>query len=97
MKAERSNASTERILALLVLLLDAEQTRAGIYTHIDAYTRASASEQARRKMLDRDLSTLERAGINIVRRAIYQAEQGNQVAGYRAFLTSRSDVSQNGL
>lgn len=65
-KTEQSNASTERILALLILLLQGEQSREDIVDSIPAYRRGATAE-AQQKMLDRDLSTLERAGLQVKR------------------------------
>jgi hypothetical protein len=62
MTAEPSNASTERILSLLLLLTAGEHTREDILTRIAAYHR-DGSLQSQRRMLDRDLATMERAGI----------------------------------
>ncbi len=60
----RSNASTERILALLLLLLHGEHSREDIFAKIAAYERR-AEPASELKMLDRDLSTLERAGVHV--------------------------------
>ncbi len=62
MTAEPSNASTERILSLLLLLTAGEHTREDILTRIAAYHR-DGSPESQRRMLDRDLATMERAGI----------------------------------
>lgn len=64
MKAEQSNASTERILALLLLLMQGEHNRNEIFEAIAAYERG-AEDDSQRKMLVRDLATLERAGIQV--------------------------------
>ncbi len=62
MTAVPSNASTERILALLLLLMQDEHDQEDIFARIAAYNRDSSPESERR-MLDRDLATMERAGI----------------------------------
>jgi hypothetical protein len=67
MKTEIANKSSERILALLVLLLQQDCTRQDIIEQIPAYRRG-ASPDAQRKMLDRDFSTLERVGVQVSRR-----------------------------
>ena len=66
MKREQSNASTERILALLVLLLQGEHNRDEIFMSIAEYSRG-ATDGAQRKVFERDLSTLERAGLHVER------------------------------
>lgn len=59
MKREQASKSGERCLALLILLLQSEEiSRAEIVQRLP-YTG--------RKMLDRDLSTLERAGVQLLR------------------------------
>jgi hypothetical protein len=68
MTTEPSNASTERILALLLLLLQGEYSRDEIFAKIAEYQRG-AEEESQQKMLARDLSTLERAGIQVERKA----------------------------
>ena len=68
MTAEPSNASTERILYLMLLLMQGEYSREDILTRIAAYAR-DGSPEAQRRMLDRDISTLERVGIEVSRRA----------------------------
>ena len=62
MTTEPSNASTERILSLLLLLTVSEHTREDILTRIAAYHR-DGSPESQRRMLDRDLATMERAAI----------------------------------
>ncbi len=64
MKKECSNASTERILALLILLLQGEFSRNDIFMNIAEYERG-AEPSSQQKMLLRDLSTLERVGIHV--------------------------------
>ena len=71
MKREQSNASTERILALLVLLLQGEHNRDEILSSIPAYGRGAAPA-SQVKMFERDLSTLERAGLHVERDKIYR-------------------------
>jgi predicted DNA-binding transcriptional regulator YafY len=68
MTAESSNASTERILHLLVLLMAGEYSREDVFTKIDAYHR-DADPDSERRMFERDVSTLARAGITITRHA----------------------------
>ncbi len=68
MTAEPSNASTERILHLLVLLLAGEYSREDVFAKIDAYHR-DAEPDSERRMFDRDVNTLERAGIQVERKA----------------------------
>jgi hypothetical protein len=67
MKKEHSNKSTERILLLLVLLLQGTHSREDIFARLPVYRR-DAKTDAQRKMLDRDLATLEHVGIRIERR-----------------------------
>ncbi len=71
MKREQSNKSTERILALLVLLLQGEHHQDEIFMSIPDYRRG-ATDGAQRKMFERDLSTLERAGLHVERDKIYR-------------------------
>ena len=66
MKKECSNASTERILALLILLLHGEHSRNDIFMSIETYERGATSE-SQHKMFDSDMSTLERIGVHIER------------------------------
>ena len=66
MTTEPSNASTERILSLLLLLTVSEHTREDILTRIAAYHR-DGSPESQRRMLDRDLATMEHAGIEVCR------------------------------
>ncbi len=63
-----SNSSTERILALLLLLMRDAAGREDIFASIAAYHRDSSPESQRR-MLDRDIATLERAGIAVDHRS----------------------------
>jgi predicted DNA-binding transcriptional regulator YafY len=67
MKTESASQSSERVLALLILLLQQECRRQDIVAQIPAYSRATSTD-AQHKMLDRDFSTLERAGVQISRR-----------------------------
>ncbi len=69
MTTEQSNASTERILALLLLLMQGEYSREDVLASIDAYHR-DAEPESERRMFDRDLSTLERAGVQVERQSI---------------------------
>ncbi len=71
MKREQSNKSTERILALLVLLLHGEYNRDEIFMSIAEYSRG-ATLASQIKMFERDLSTLERAGLHVEREKIYR-------------------------
>jgi hypothetical protein len=71
MKREQSNKSTERILALLVLLLQGEYNRDEILMSIADYHRG-ATVASQIKMFERDLSTLERAGLHVERDKIYR-------------------------
>jgi hypothetical protein len=64
MKAEQPNASTERILSLLLLLLQGEYSKDEIFAKIAAYSRG-AEDDSQRKMLGRDLAPLERAGVQV--------------------------------
>ena len=67
MKKEHPNKSTERILLLLVLLLQDKHSREDIFARLPVYRR-DAKTDAQHKMLDRDLATLEHIGIAIERR-----------------------------
>ncbi len=66
MKKECSNAATERILALLILLLHGEHSRNDIFMSIETYERGATAD-SQHKMFDRDVSTLERVGIHVER------------------------------
>src|SRR5437016_1893329 len=66
MKTEIANKSSERVLALLILLLQQDCSQQDIIEQIPAYRRGT-SPGAQRKMLDRDFSTLERVGVQIIR------------------------------
>ena len=66
MKTEIANKSSERVLPLLILLLQQNCTQQEIIEQIPAYRRG-ASPDAQSKMLDRDFSTLERVGVQISR------------------------------
>lgn len=68
MLTEPSNASTERILSLLLLLMADSQSREDIFAKIAAYNR-DGSPESQRRMLDRDIATLERAGIAVDHRS----------------------------
>ena len=68
MTAEPSNASTERILHLMLLLMQGEYSKDEIFSRITAYERG-AEDDARRRMLDRDLATMQKAGIEVSRHA----------------------------
>ena len=68
MTAEPSNASTERILHLMLLLMQGEYSKDEIFSRIAAYEHG-AEDDARRRMLDRDLATMQKAGIEVSRHA----------------------------
>lgn len=68
MKKEDSNTSAERIVLLLILLASTQEgySRTEIVERIPAYAR-NAKDASQNKMLDRDLSTLEKCGIHLIR------------------------------
>jgi predicted DNA-binding transcriptional regulator YafY len=65
---ESSNASAERILALLLLLMQGEYSREELYAKIDAYQR-DAEPESQRRMFDRDIATIRSVGIQVEHKA----------------------------